>query len=374
MRHSGNKKTELAVGDMVVKEKQVNIARKGGRLDTKREAKYYGIAKFLSNGCIVLRDLEMDLIDPVPIPASHIKKVIQKYDSDGDKSDDNDNMAQNEPKKRWNTNDNTNTTATGKSMETTIDNTDIRMSGSHFTTNSIGPNTVSSTDTNTNTTPTKINDDSGDEGYDPNVIFTSDEDDNIFDDIVDDNTMGYYDRNDELQIVGETTSTFTFQPLSWSSREEVGPLVQITKFNDIEFKGIGDELRGMPTLRERMISDGNCYFRAISFAISGSQDYHEVHKCICDYIEYFPGRLTAVLTNAHDVHNGKKYLQKSEMHKSNIWGTKIEILATAKCFKHDIFTYYNYKWQRYSYLKTLSSDAIYLDNRAGNHFDVVIMP
>ena len=50
--------------------------------------------------------------------------------------------------------------------------------------------------------------------------------------------MGYYDRNDELQIVGETTSTFTFQPLSWSSREEVGPLVQITKFNDIEFKGI----------------------------------------------------------------------------------------------------------------------------------------
>ena len=202
----------------------------------------------------------MDLIDPVPIPASHIKKVIQKYDSDGEKSDNNDNMAQNEPKKRWNTNDNTNTTATGKSMETMIDNTDIRMSGSHFTTNSIGPNTVSSTDTNTNTTPTKINDDSGDEGYDPNVIFTSDEDDNIFDDIVDDNTMGYYDRNNELQIVGETTSTFTFQPLSQSSREEVGPLVQITKFNDIDFKGIGDELRGMPTLRERMISDRNLLF------------------------------------------------------------------------------------------------------------------
>ena len=160
-------------------------------------------------------------------------------------------------------NDNTNTTATGKSMETMIHNTDVRMSGSHFTTNSVGPNTVSSTDTNMNTTPPEINDDSGDEGYDPNVIFTSDEDDNIFDDIVNNNTMGYYDRNDELQIVGETTSTFTFQPLSQSSREEVGPLVQITKFNDIEFKGIGDELRGMPTLRERMISDGNCYFRAI---------------------------------------------------------------------------------------------------------------
>ena len=61
---------------MIVKEKQVNIARKGGRLDTKREAKYYGIEKFLGNGCIVLRDLEMDLINPVPIPASHIKKEV----------------------------------------------------------------------------------------------------------------------------------------------------------------------------------------------------------------------------------------------------------------------------------------------------------
>ena len=170
LRHSGNKKTELVVGDMVVREKQVNIARKGGRLDTKREAKYYGIEKFLSNGCIVLRDLEMDLINPVPIPASHIKKVIQKYESDGDKSYDNDNMAQNEPKKRQNMNDNMNTTAMGESMETTIGNTDVRMSGSHFTTNSIGLNTVSSTDTNMNTTPTEINDDSGDEGYNPNVI------------------------------------------------------------------------------------------------------------------------------------------------------------------------------------------------------------
>ena len=94
---------------------------------------------------------------PSTIPVSHIKKVIQKYESDGDKSDNNDNMAQNEPKKRWNTNDNMNTTAMGKSMETTIDNTDVRTSGSHFTTNSIGPNTVSSTDTNMNTTPTEIN-------------------------------------------------------------------------------------------------------------------------------------------------------------------------------------------------------------------------
>ena len=124
-----------------------------------------------------------------------------------------------------------------------------------------------------------------------------------------------------------------------------------------------------------MKGDGNCYFRAISFAVSGSQEYYaEVRQCICDYIENFPGHLNAVLQNSHDVRSGKEYLKKSEMQKNNEWGTEIEILATAKCFKCDIFTYYNYRWQRHSYLKTLSTDAIYLDNRAGNHFDIVIAP
>ena len=27
------------------------------------------------------------------------------------------------------------------------------------------------------------------------------------------------------------------------------------------------------------------------------------------------------------------------------WATEIEILATAKCFRRDIFTYYQSKWQ-----------------------------
>ena len=211
------------------------------------------------------------------------------------------------------------------------------------------------------------------EGTDHNVIFTSDEEDNIFDDVVEEDTMAYYDSNNELQIVGETRGTFYFNPLTRSSREEVGPLVQITKFTDIPYTHIGQELKGLPRFREKMKGDGSCYFRAISFAVSGTQEYYKnVRTTICDYIENFPGRLNAVLKNAHDVQSGYEYIKKSKMHKDNTWATKIKILATAKCFRRDIFTFYNYKWQRYSYLKTLSTDAIYLDNRAGNHFDVVL--
>ena len=64
------------------------------------------------------------------------------------------------------------------------------------------------------------------------VIFTSGEEDNIFNDVEED-TMAYCDSDNELQIVGETRGTFNFNPLTRSSREEVGPLVQITNFTDI---------------------------------------------------------------------------------------------------------------------------------------------
>ena len=105
---------------------------------------------------------------------------------------------------------------------------------------------------------------------------TSDEEDNIFDDMVKEDTLGYINSSDnELQIVGKTKHTFHFQPLTRSSREEVGPLVQITKFQDIPFTGIGQNLRGLPRRRELMKGDGSCYFRAISVAISGKQDYYE---------------------------------------------------------------------------------------------------
>ena len=78
------------------------------------------------------------------------------------------------------------------------------------------------------------------------VIFTSDEEDNIFDNVVQEDTLGYYDSDNDLQIVGDTRGKFHFNPLTRSSREEVGPLVQITKFADIPYTHIGQELKGVP--------------------------------------------------------------------------------------------------------------------------------
>ena len=62
------------------------------------------------------------------------------------------------------------------------------------------------------------------------------------------------------------------------------------------------------------------------------------------------------------------------MYKSGIWATEVEILATVKCLTEDVFTFYGGKWHRYAYKAEPSNDGIYLNSRAGNHFNAVLYP
>ena len=63
-----------------------------------------------------------------------------------------------------------------------------------------------------------------------------------------------------------------------------------------------------------------------------------------------------------------------KMNKTCTWTTEVEILATVKCLKRDIFMFYNGQWQRHSYVNTESDDTIYLDNSTAGHFDAILSP
>ena len=244
-----------------------------------------------------------------------MKKIVQEDEAEPESEDKQHQQGSNR-KRKWNTTTNVNMNVT---MTETSDTEFMEGIDDTANTSNTGMNTDTNTDVNTNVKPnstsnehtTEIVKEDDKEGIDPDVIFTSDED-NIFNDVVQEDMLGYIDSNDKLQIVGETKYTFNFQPLTRSSREEVRPLVQITKFKDIPFTGKGQELRGLPSRRELMKGDGSCYFRTISFAISVKQDYYEdIRKVICEYIENFPGKLNTVLKNTHDVKSGHKYIEKS---------------------------------------------------------------
>ena len=117
------------------------------------------------------------------------------------------------------------------------------------------------------------------------------------------------------------------------------------------------------------------HFRVVSFYSSGSEDYHkEMQETICDYINFFPGRLSALIQDKNEQENRYKYTHRIKMNIMGTWATEVEILATAKCLKRDIFTFYNKQWQRHSYVNTESDDALYLGNSTGGHFDAILSP
>ena len=136
-------------------------------------------------------------------------------------------------------NTNTNVTSIDTSNEQTIEimeeNTDESFNGATMDDTNIEPNKSMTVTSIKNSNEQSDNE----EGIDNDVIFTSDEEDNIFDNVVQEDTLSYYDSDNDLQIVGDTRGKFYFNPLTRSSREEVGPLVQITKFADIPYTHIG---------------------------------------------------------------------------------------------------------------------------------------
>ena len=85
------------------------------------------------------------------------------------------------------------------------------------------------------------------------------------------------------------------------------------------------------------------------------------------------GHLYALITDKDELQNGCKYIERSEMKRDGKWVTEVEILATAKCFRRDIFTYYQNKWQWHCYLAEYSKDAIYLINKK-DPFNIVLGP
>ena len=61
------------------------------------------------------------------------------------------------------------------------------------------------------------------------------------------------------------------------------------------------------------------------------------------------------------------------MRSNGTWATEVEILAMAKYFRRDVFTYYDNKWQCHSYLANYSDDAVYIVNKS-DHFNFVLGP
>ena len=139
------------------------------------------------------------------------------------------------------------------------------------------------------------------------------------------------DSDDEFNVEVWSVSkaqNWPFRPLSESSRQEVGPLVQITNFGQYPKYVLGGTCtQGKAPISAKIKGDGNCYFRTISYSICGEEIYHaDIRNAVCDFISTFDADLKPFLVKG----KGKEYILKSNMRRHGIWASEIEILATVK--------------------------------------------
>ena len=107
-----------------------------------------------------------------------------------------------------------------------------------------------------------------------------------------------------------------------------------------------DKLR-QPCKLFSITADGNCFFRALSYIITGRQTYHSVlrQKVICHMQEI------ENLLQPHLPSSLSDYLNRSQMARSTVWSTDVEILAASSLLETDIYVYTKvgniFKWHKF---------------------------
>ena len=133
----------------------------------------------------------------------------------------------------------------------------------------------------------------------------------------------------------------------------------------------------------RILGDGNCFFRALAFVITGSQDEHqELRTMTTTYMQHMAGILSCYL-DAHETMD--EYLARTDIHSLSVWATEVEIFAASNMLQTPILVFYKsgltctYKWLLFSphhcedsgIVGTIhSNESIYLVN-ISNHYEPI---
>jgi len=137
--------------------------------------------------------------------------------------------------------------------------------------------------------------------------------------------------------------------------------------------------------------DGNCFYRAISFALYRTQCYYKAMRAFM--VAYMEDKLpkeknSQVVLNFLDIHwncSLKDYLDQSRVRLDTTWATQFEIAVMAKALDLNIAVYMEQdidkvltgKWNIFNHTGRLedtnfSLPQILLYNKSGNHFEYVV--
>lgn len=178
----------------------------------------------------------------------------------------------------------------------------------------------------------------------------------------------------EVVFLQSEMGSFRFCPITEDLKEELCNVLAIPYTQKSRNCATPTRLLGKPCLSAQIIGDGNCFFRAVSYSLTSTENhYHKVRSAVCKHLlENKDDFVTFLRSNDVSVESHVS----SMMHDGN-WATELEILALAHMLSVDIFTYSESRWIKFLGQNICSSmqlklGGLYLNHRDENHYDVVL--
>ncbi|CAG2192523.1 unnamed protein product [Mytilus edulis] len=182
------------------------------------------------------------------------------------------------------------------------------------------------------------------------------------------------ENNSDVEFIGVPTQTcYLFNPIDYYTKRKLCNILDIKSKFVLKIPLMPTHSIGTPLKSKQITADGNCLFRAISYAVSNRQEnFKQIRNELVRHMLRHSHQFNSFL----DSETVNEYMKRTNMIEDNVWGTELEIIAAADLLKTDIFTYLEGKWIKYSSKQICSKNnvndqAIYLNN-VGNHYEVVL--
>lgn len=135
--------------------------------------------------------------------------------------------------------------------------------------------------------------------------------------------------------LGPGSPSFVFSPINLKSQQFLCSVVDLPLISEHHCNNQLPKELGKPIKLHSINGDGNCLYRALSYAVTGRQVYHASlrHKII-DHM-----REIESLLKPHMGMSLIDYLNNSGMANDRVWGIDVEIFAACSLLKTDIYIY-----------------------------------
>lgn len=130
-----------------------------------------------------------------------------------------------------------------------------------------------------------------------------------------------------------------------------------------------------PRLEQKILGEGNCFFRAVSFSLTNSEDFHNViRNSVCNHMIENRVLFQPFLNCEQCV---ESHISSTRMLHEGTWATEVEIFATAHLLNTDLYTFSGGRWIKFSGNDVepsmqIRSEGIYLNHHQQNHYNVVL--